>query len=222
MIQIVDIDKVRKINDLARDLLRHGMVKSMSEAVQMAEKQLSQAIDGIPSVTTNINPEPVVAQETKTEAQNVSPEHSQVMPTQESQSTELSTEPATTTDPTNTEPTTTQQNSESTDLILKTTVSIVNTHSDKLTQMEEHVSHLKQQIEFLKQEVTRLSKNPIEVLSTESKETTQSKENTDAQQEAQTTFKPQPTPPKPAPNPRSGNYNSEDVDIEKFFYSGPK
>ena len=211
----IDINKVRQINDLARDLIRHGIAKSMNEAVVMAEKQLSSAAKGTDLPLKSESEEDVQdvtqeleSQETPTEPVEASEQTAVAESVEESGALEQSEVVE------QTESVESPESQEGSDMIFKTTVAIVNAHSERLTTTEKKIEDLTNQIKMLREEMTRLSKSPVEVLKTEKAD--------EEPEAAQTTFKPQPEPQKTEPNPRSGDFTSDDVDIEKFFYAGPK
>ncbi|MBT7902852.1 hypothetical protein HN587_03240 [Candidatus Woesearchaeota archaeon] len=196
----MDIDKVKQINDLARDLLRHGMAKSMSEAVTMAERQISAQGTGgdlkdLRSETTiNVSP----ASTPNSTPGSLTPETT--TPTQQGFSQPQPT------------PSAPPQNQEHS-LILKTTVGMVNTHATRLESMQNRIDQLDSQIRVMREELSRINNNPVQVLKTEQK---------NEHETAQTTFKPQPKPPEKKPSPRSGNYEPGDVSIEEIFYAGTR
>ncbi|MFQ5474229.1 MAG: hypothetical protein ACE5DM_00165 [Candidatus Nanoarchaeia archaeon] len=163
----MDVEKLQRINNLARELMKHGMAGSMDAAVRIAE----QKIQGTPEVS-NIK---------KTMSSDMTAQ------SQIAQSQDNHTPP--------------QQDR----IELHKLRSRLDEQAQMIQAMGSKINELISEYNTLKQAVNRV--NAIKVPSAPADTQTQIRE-----QHVE----------KKLPHARSGNYKSDDVSIEKIFYSGTR
>ena len=196
-----DVSKIQNINNLARELMKHGQASSMEEAIKMATQQveLGQApsFEGGEQPQEEPAPEPLpemsenVEMPAPAEGEGHGDALHQMRQVLDGQQTGLSRM-------TNT----------------------INALTDQQQKMNEKVNMLIGEITSLKEEVSRLKESPV----TPPLRPKAAKEG-QTQFKAESTPPPAPEPPKKedgSGHARSGNYKPGDVSVEKFFYYGNK
>ncbi|MFC1723265.1 hypothetical protein ACFL0V_03940 [Nanoarchaeota archaeon] len=199
---MVDFSKLQKISNLARELMKLGQASSMDEAMKLASHQIEsgtvpEALDVGPTTPLH-NTEP------QTESEQVQVTESIHLPESDNQN-ELVTKM--------------QEiiNNQQASIAKLSTILNVHTNQLKESVSNQKFNQLVNEITTLKDRVRKLQESPT--MPAPQKKT------------GQTQFKPanppetsQPEQPKQdsSGHARSGNYKSDDVSIEKFFYYGGK
>ncbi|NQU78312.1 hypothetical protein HQ545_00940 [Candidatus Woesearchaeota archaeon] len=205
-----DVSKIQQINNLARELMKHGQAGSMEQAIQLATQQVEGGAV------------PVQEQQNTEVVQELQPvEHHEIPPVQEQQMPEPQHSPQTEhlseQQESTTECCSDKQKIES---LIKEQQNSMNNLTDAINKDREHIKSVEQKINGIiadmsniKQQLEKMSNSPV----------TPPMKPKDVNQ-GQTQFKGERTPPpvekKPEPHARSGNYQPEDVSIEKIFYYG--
>ncbi len=209
---MVDFSKLQKVSNLARELMKHGQANSMDEAMKMASQQIESGnvpeyVDIEAPSPGSESPVPPTSQGSSSSVVSDVPEKvalPEIKP--ESGSDEVLKK---------LEDVISQQQSN----IAKLS-GIINTHTNQLNEVYPLVSKfngLIAEIAELKAMVKKLQESPMMPA---------------PDKKGQTVFKPS-SPPKPPQDSssqrpsgtghaRSGNYQPDDVSIEKFFYYGGK
>jgi len=191
-----DISKYQKINNLARELMRHGQASSMDEAIRKAAQQVeSGAADMFKTVSSTVSAESIPEMQ-----------ESVVLPSHEGASNDDILRQL-------------EQLIGTQQTAVSRMTGIVNTHSSQIQDMTLKMMSLISEITELKEELRKVKDNPVAPASVRPKDV----------RDGQTQFKPgaeipsnsvRPKPDASGGHARSGNYKSEDVSIEKFFYFG--
>lgn len=216
-----DVSKIQQINNLARELMKHGQAKSMDEAISMAQSQVESGQQPAPPVTMPEAPSPD-APVVNSPEQPAAPAEEPLAPAPEQVPENIEAPAA---DMPNDEKVSALQDvldrQQST---LSSVTGTINAYHKQFEMMNNKINGLIAEIASLKQAVEKLANSPV---------TPPLKpKQADA---GQTQFKPENAPaPAPAPQPapqqqptggghaRTGNFKSDDVSIEKFFYYGGK
>ncbi len=191
----MDVDKIQKVNNMALELLKQGLAQSREEAVEQAEKIFSgQDLGGFERV---LGQESAGSEAVKEEAAEVSE------PAQEAESVVLDA-------------------AKIEEILSQNSAFLVK----KIQEFQSKMTDLQNEVTFL-----RNSMNNRSLVNTSVAEAAAvvAAEPEPVQQEepkaAETSAEPQQTAlaeEKKQSHPRSGNYNEDDVSIEKFFYMGSK
>ncbi|MFH1063923.1 MAG: hypothetical protein V1729_02490 [Candidatus Woesearchaeota archaeon] len=241
-----DISKIQQVNTIARELIRHGQARSMEEATRLALKQVeesghhemhrpappvslrspdssahaaerfshheqesSQVVEYAPAGDVAAQASAMAIQDMLQSIEKQEEERSSPEPEAVEQEFEYAAETSTDV----------QQADEVPDCDHSDILSRVDAHSVRIDDLNGKLISLIAEIAGLKEEVRNLRENPVVAPPLKPKMT----------REGQTQFRPEPTPVKPAEgrpkgdgHARTGNFNSADVSIEKFFYYGHK
>ena len=195
-----DISKLQKINELARELMKHGQAQSMEEAVKKATEQIyggdvSEQVPEAPSPD-----EPVQVAEPLPEVL----EHADTSPEHTSDGDRLSSVD--------------NKVSQQQTILSRMTIA-VNANTQQLNVIESKINGLIAELTTIKSELNNIKESPV----------SPPMKKKDSEQ-GQTQFKHESVPPQPTQtrkpdgtgHVRSGNYTSDDVSIEKVFYYGGK
>ncbi len=179
----MDVEQVQRINDLAVNLMKQGLVKDRDEAILQAQEILNSEQD-LP--TFNVNQTQKEEESALTEDQI-----KQIL----------------------------QQNSE---FLVQT----IKEFNRKIESLENQVSHLRkevsqQRLPTVDELIEKEKQDKSEVSQIQQSEPTEPVSET-AAPVPEPSPEVAPTEDKSESHPRSGNYNDNDVSIEKFFYMGPK
>ena len=188
----MDVERIQKLNSLALDLIRQGLAKDREEAIKMAQETLRDQDSSDFSQIQGQNPAPITGQSNQTK----NPELSQDKIVQ---------------------------------ILEKNTQFLVKTIKEfqtKITSLEQEVAQLKNKVNYSKLPSASQVREPTP-LPTETQAPVDNKPATPQAQQAPEQQQQQQQQPAAAAqsssgHPRSGNYNDQDVSIEKFFYMGSK
>lgn len=196
----MDIEKIQKVNALARELMKHGQAKSMDDAVVMAEKQLGSG--------SNVSPRPglVTGYGDGNQANPVDSVRT-IQASQQTAAPEPYSAPVQGSAAENRNP-----DEQSYDRIAFRKLSQqVEQQAGELKAIRMKMNELIREFNSLQEKAKQKAASPVASQHEISKAHPKSPD--------QTQFKPV---PKKEPHARSGNYTPEDVNIEKIFYSGHK
>ena len=171
----MDIDKLQRINTLARELMKHGMAGSMDEAVRMAEEKINGAPE-VSRIKEAMSDDMISQTQVSQSSDNLAPKEKDAIE-------------------------------------LKKLKSALDSQSDMINSMAGKINEMVTEFNKLNQEINRLK--TIQVPSTPAVQEKKTQKGT------QTQFRPQAEEKKEG-HARSGNYNSNDVSVEKIFYSGSR
>jgi len=216
-----DVSKVQQINNLARELMKHGQANSMEDAIKKAQDQVEGG--AAPAAPMPEAPQPP-AQEGGGQQEG--------QPEQQQPPAEGEAAPAEHVEvPENVE-VKAEEGASAEDIMRKfedvvgrqqsavsSVTNAVNAHTKQFEEMNAKINGLIAEMTSLKQAVEKLANSPV---------TPPLKPK--AAESGQTQFKQEGAPaPTPAPeqkpasgggHARTGNFNPDDVSIEKFFYYG--
>lgn len=195
----MDIEKIQKVNALARELMKHGQARSMDEAVMLAEKQLggTSNVEPRPGLVTGYGDgnqaNPVDSVRTAPASQKTAPA-SYSAPVKESVADNRS------------------HDEQSYDRIAFRKLSQqVEQQAGELKAIRMKMNELITEFNSIQEKAKQKAASPV---ASQHEMSRAHPKNPD-----QTQFKPV---PKKEPHARSGNYTPADVNIEKIFYSGHK
>lgn len=188
-----DISKLQKINNIARELMKHGQVQSMEEAVRKATEQIDggSVFEPVPTPET---PAPV------TEPLSVVEEHTEA----ESDGDRLLA----------INNLVSQQQT-----ILSKMTNAVNAHTQQLSAIEGKINGLIAELTTIKSEIETIKESPV---SPPMKKKDSEQGQTQFKQESPSPQSTAGNKPDGSGHARTGNYNPEDVSIDKVFYCGGK
>ena len=205
----MDLEKIRKINELTKTLQQHNFATSSIDAVENATQVYNEQpkVEQNPFQQPSQLGNPFVAQ-TQNQSQNFTVTPQAPTPVQE------------------------QRQSESPSLLERRYQLILEMNTKKYDQeingLKDQISTLSSQIMSLRADIMKISSQPKPQYQQEVKnEQTQQTQslNQQYQQELaqqQPTQSNDPTPEPKKEHPRQGKFTSEDVPIEKYFYFGRK
>lgn len=230
---MTDASKIQQMNNLARELMKHGQASTMEEAMQKAQAQLSENPGD-----SNREPAPPVSMETPSTEASAEENTTQELPAEDTENGQPETEQTTVSSQQADSSDEQSQNSEEVgDLDMQkldelnnlvsqqqTTISnltnTVQSNTQNIAQFDSKVNQLIADLAQVKDKLTKLLDSPV---------TPPLKKDEAAA--GQTQIKPDPSAqPNASSQPkqdasghaRSGNYKPDDVSIEKMFYCGPK
>ncbi len=201
---MVDFSKLQKISNLARELMKHGQASSMEQAMKMASEQIESG-----NVPEYVSAEP--AQSKESETIEVQEEVSMPEIDDDTDHMELFKK---------LEEIVSRQ--QSTIAKLSTIANVHTNQLSDLTEMSGRFNSLVNDLTQLKEKVQKLEESPVMPKKKEGGQTTFKPTTPPAQQAPESAEQSAPAQPKGDGHARSGNYQSDDVSIEKFFYYGGK
>ena len=171
----MDVEKLQRINTLARELMKHGMAGSMDEAVRMAEEKITGAPE-VSNIKETMSDDMIAQTQVSQSADNLAPKEQDMIELRKIKSA------------------------------LDSQANTINNMAGKINEMVTEFNRLNEEINRLK---------TIQVPSASAAPEKKQAKGT------QTQFRAQPEEKKEG-HARSGNYNSDDVSVEKIFYSGTR
>ncbi|MBW2967166.1 hypothetical protein KY362_01630 [Candidatus Woesearchaeota archaeon] len=201
-----DVSRFQKITNIARELLDKGQAQNMQGAMRLAEKQLN-AGEG----AAHPAPEPIQPAETAAPEQTAPAEYPTPRPAAPRQAPDPVASPA--------------QNPDELGQIhvkMNKIIETVNAQTSQIQKFENKINSIIADLAAMKDEIRRLKENPVTAPPLKPKQASA----------GQTQFKEESKPATASAevkssgsgvgHVRSGNYGSDDVSIEKFFYYGHK
>ncbi len=204
-----DISKLQKINQVARELMKHGQAQSMDEAVKKATAQVEggsvlQQAPVQPAVEMPEAPEPEEEQTHEDDQMSEGTPEPEPAAQVEMPRMEGGADMSRIID---------QQQS-----IISSMTNAVNAHSRQMDDMNNKINGLIAELTSMKSELQTMKESPVSPpMKKRDAEHGQTQFKQEAAQPAEGEKK-----PKGEGHARTGNYNPDDVSIEKFFYYGGK
>ncbi len=219
---MVDFSKLQKISNIARELMKHGQANSMDEAMRIASEQVENGTVPEYMETTPATPTASIEVPTMESVSNDNVSNDNVSNdnvSSENASAEVQVEQTVAPADADLQRVTHIINQQQSTIAKLSTV--LNVHTNQLNEvagLKTKFNQLLKELTELKEEVGKIKRSPMTPAPSASGQTTFKAPKTAAPEQPASP----PTKPQGTGHARSGNYVSDDVSIEKFFYFGGK